>query len=149
MAIDTRRVITGHDDNGKATVAYDDNVGARVLQFEGVQDAVVWSTDGYPLDLSGSEDMGVRKLERTPPPNGSIFRVVEFAPGNPADLHVTHSIDYAVILSGEIDLELEEGREVHLKQGDVVVQRETVHGWRNRGTAPCAIAFILVDKGRA
>jgi quercetin dioxygenase-like cupin family protein len=60
-------------------------------------------------------------------------------------VHRTDSIDYAVVLSGEIDMELEKGEEVHLKAGDVLVQRGTVHNWVNRSKAPCVIAFVLVD----
>jgi len=60
-------------------------------------------------------------------------------------VHRTDSIDYAVVISGEIDMELEKGTEVHLKVGDVLVQRGTVHRWINRGKAPCVMAFALID----
>jgi quercetin dioxygenase-like cupin family protein len=60
-------------------------------------------------------------------------------------VHRTDSIDYAVVLSGEIDMELEKGTEVHLEAGDVLVQRGTVHCWVNRGKVPCVMAFVLVD----
>jgi quercetin dioxygenase-like cupin family protein len=86
----------------------------------------------------------VRKVGTTLP-GGTVFRVVEFSPGVSPRVHRTDSIDYAVIVSGEIDMELEKGNEVHLKAGDVLVQRGTVHNWINRGKAPCVIAFALVD----
>ena len=73
-----------------------------------------------------------------------MFRVVEFAPGVAPRVHRTDSIDYAVVISGEIDMELDNSV-VHLKAGDVLVQRGTIHNWVNRGNAPCVIAFVLID----
>jgi quercetin dioxygenase-like cupin family protein len=73
-----------------------------------------------------------------------VFRVVEFAPGVAPRVHRTDSVDYAVVMSGEIDMELDDSV-VHLKAGDVLVQRGTIHNWVNRGSAPCVIAFCLVD----
>ena len=148
MAINVRRVVTGLDENGKATVSFDDNLSEVAKQRPGIQSALIWTTDSYPLEVEGSEDNGRRTVERHPSPRGTIFRVVEFGPDNPSDNHVTQTIDYAVVISGEIDMELDEGREVHLKQGDVLVQRATIHNWRNRGTEPCLIAFVLIDTGQ-
>ena len=73
-----------------------------------------------------------------------VFRVVEFAPGVAPRVHRTDSIDYAVVMSGEIDMELDDSV-IHLKAGDVLVQRGTIHNWVNRGTEACVIAFILID----
>ena len=75
--------------------------------------------------------------------NGTVFRVVSFGPGVTPRNHRTDSIDYAVVMSGEIDMELD-GESVHLKAGDVLVQRGTIHNWVNQGSAPCVIAFVLV-----
>jgi quercetin dioxygenase-like cupin family protein len=72
--------------------------------------------------------------------------VIEYAPGRPPRRHRTESIDYAIVISGEIDMELEdESESVHLKAGDVLVQRGTLHNWVNNGSEPCLIAFILID----
>jgi len=76
-------------------------------------------------------------------PGGTVFRVVQYGPGVTPRNHRTDSIDYAVVISGEIDLELD-GAMVHLNQGDVLVQRGTVHNWINNGSGPCVIAFALV-----
>ncbi len=73
-----------------------------------------------------------------------MFRVVSFGPGVTPRNHRTNSIDYAVVIAGEIDMELDDGQSVHLKAGDVLVQRGTIHNWVNKGTAPCVIAFVLV-----
>ena len=75
--------------------------------------------------------------------NGSVFRIVKYEPGVAERWHKTDSIDYAIILSGELHMQLDEG-EVHLKPGDVVIQRGTMHNWVNRGPEPVVIAFILI-----
>ena len=74
-------------------------------------------------------------------PGGTILRVVEFSPGVQSRNHRTNSIDYAIIMSGEIDMEMD-GTMIHLKAGDVLVQRGTIHNWINTGSAPCVIAFV-------
>src|ERR1051325_3492444 len=86
---------------------------------------------------------GAAREGATTDQNGTVFRIVEYAPGVAPRNHRTESIDYAVVLAGEIDMELE-GETVRLRAGDVLVQRGTVHNWVNRGTAPCVIAFVLV-----
>jgi quercetin dioxygenase-like cupin family protein len=138
-----RRVVTGHDAKGRAVVKIDEvckNVISRRPQH---QSCVVWSTAEFPAELSGDRDGGARELGTTDP-NGTVFRVVEYQPGVAPRNHRTESIDYAVVLSGEIDMELDDGVSVHLRQGDVLVQRGTIHNWVNRGTRPCVIAFVLV-----
>ena len=76
---------------------------------------------------------------------GTVIRITEFAPGAPKFMHRTETLDYAILLSGECDLELDDGKTVHLKQGDIVVQRGTMHAWVNNGSVPCVFAFILID----
>ncbi len=76
--------------------------------------------------------------------NGTIFRVIEFAPGLAARNHRTDSIDYIVVIAGEIDMELDDSI-IHLKAGDIMVQRGTIHNWVNRGTVPCVLAVVLLD----
>jgi mannose-6-phosphate isomerase-like protein (cupin superfamily) len=100
------------------------------------------SSASLPADNSGSEDGGARKVATTDP-NGSVFRIVSFGPGVAPRNHRTESIDYAVVMSGEIDMELDNSV-VHLRVGDVLVQRGTIHNWVNKGKEPCVIAFVLV-----
>ena len=145
MTLDVRRVVTANDANGKATVWIDDVASNLRLNRPLVSSVLVWSTDSTPPDVTGSEDLGARQVERSPARRGSNFRVVEFEPGNAPDMHVTPTIDYAVVMSGEIDMALDDGIEVHLNAGDVLVQRATVHNWVNRGSEPCRIAFSLID----
>jgi len=142
MALQMRRVITGHDATGRAIVKIDAIVENSFVGRPGATVYPVWSTEGFPVDNDGQDDEGLRKTGTTLP-NGTIFRVLEFAPGLAPRNHRTDSIDYGVILSGEIDMELD-GTSVHLEAGDVLVQRGTIHDWINRGTAPCVIAIVLI-----
>ena len=144
MTVKVRRVVTGHDTNGHAVVRIDEVSKNIVSSRPGASACVVWTTDTIPADNAGDADAGLKKTGTTLP-GGSVFRVVEFSPGVSPRVHRTDSIDYAVVISGEIDMELEKGSEVHLKAGDVLVQRGTVHNWINRGKAPCVIAFALID----
>ncbi len=142
MAFQVRRVITGHDGNGKAIVTIDEVASHVFTGRPGAQGINVWTTEGFPANNDGAEDAGLCKVGTTVP-NGTIFRILEFSPGLAARNHRTDSIDYIVVLSGEIDMELDEST-VHLKAGDVMVQRGTIHNWVNRGTAPCVLAVILI-----
>ena len=139
-----RRIITGHDDAGKAIVKIDEICDHFREGRPGAMVCNVWTTDTAPADNSGQEDKGKREGKFTMIENGSVFRIIEFKPGVQQRVHRTDTIDYIVVMSGEIDMELESGEEVHLKQGDVMVQRGTVHNWINRGTEPCVMAVILI-----
>ena len=161
----TRRVVTGHV-NGKAVVVLDGPAPNRkVRQASGLVSTLLWATDESPADISGTADRAAREIGVPPPPSGSIFRIVDFPPENgtrsrdailaemgvgdhggarhPA-MHRTRSVDYAIVLEGEIDMLLDQD-EVHLQAGDVLVQQGTNHAWVNRGAGPCRIAFVLID----
>jgi quercetin dioxygenase-like cupin family protein len=142
MPFQLRRVVTGHDDNGHAVVLIDEIASNLVSARPGATACVVWTTEGFPVDNNGSDDQA-RRQTGTTLPNGTVFRVLELAPGNSPRNHRTDSIDYAVVMRGEIDMELDDTT-VHLKAGDVLVQRGTIHNWANRGTEPCLIAFVLI-----
>lgn len=143
MPVQVRRVVTGHDADGRAVVKIDEVSKNVISRRPGQTSCVVWTTKSFPVNNMGDDDQGTRKVGTTLN-NGTVFRVVEFAPGVAPRNHRTDSIDYAVVVSGEIDMELDDAV-VHLKPGDVVVQRGTIHNWVNRGTAPCTIAFVLID----
>lgn len=143
MGVQVRRVVTGHDTNGRAVVKIDEVSENIVSRRPGATACVVWTTESFPVTNTGDGDEALRKVGTTLK-NGTVFRVVEFAPGVAPRNHRTDSIDYAVVVSGEIDMELDDSV-VHLKAGDVLVQRGTIHNWVNRGTKPCVIAFILID----
>lgn len=142
MALQVRRVVTGHDANGRAVVKIDDAPAPRGSR-PGHEAVVVWTAQGNPVDNSGDEDAALRPVGSTLP-DGSVFRVISYGPGVAPRNHRTSSIDYAVVISGEIDMEMD-GTVVHLRAGDVLVQRGTIHNWVNNGTEPCVIAFVLID----
>lgn len=142
MTLKLRRVVTGHDANGKAVVKIDEMVKNVTSSRPGANAAVIWTTDAFPTDNDGDADGAQRKVP-TSVDTGTVFRVVQFNPGVSPRNHRTDSIDYAVVMSGEIDMVLD-GTTVHLKAGDVLVQRGTIHNWVNTGTEPCVIAFSLI-----
>ena len=168
MAQKIRRVVTGHDANGTAIIARDgDAENVRVRAANGLTSTLLWVEDETPSDNTGDADKADCEIGVAPPDGGSVFRIVEFVPDDdsvsnaemkrelgldPDDgapvrhpgMHRTRSIDYGIVLSGEIDMLVDDG-EVHLKAGDVVVQRGTNHAWANRGTEPCRMAFVLID----
>ena len=143
MPLNLRRVVTGHDADGRAVVKIDEITKNPPSGRPGRSACVVWTTEGFPVDNTGDEDGGTRQVGTTLN-NGTVFRVVEFMPGVSPRVHRTDSIDYAVVMSGEIDMELDDSV-VHLKAADVVVQRGTIHNWVNHGAESCVIAFVLID----
>jgi quercetin dioxygenase-like cupin family protein len=143
MAVQVRRVVTGHDATGRAVVKIDEVSKNVISSRPGASACVVWTTESFPVNNTGDTDEGLRQVGTTHK-NGTVFRVVEFGPGVAPRNHRTDSIDYAVVMSGEIDMELDDSV-VHLKAGDVLVQRGTIHNWVNRGSTPCVIAFVLID----
>ncbi len=147
MTFMVRRVVTGHDENGKAVVTFDD---AGLHQSSGrpnMSRQLIWTTDDLPVNFGEDDKSLPDKAARdvgTTITGGSVFRLIEYSPGVTPRNHRTDSIDYAVVLSGEIDMEMDD-TVVHLKAGDVLVQRGTVHNWVNNGTEPCIIAFVLIS----
>lgn len=143
MAVSIRRVVTGHDADGRAKVLIDETAHRTINFRDGCDTALIWTSEGLPADNTGEADGSDRDVA-TAVTDGTVFRVIDYAPGVAPRRHRTESIDYAVVISGEIWMELETGDEVHLKAGDVLVQRGTIHNWINRGTEICRIAFILI-----
>ena len=144
MAQGIRRIVTGHDADGKAVVRIEDVGANRGSGRANHASQVIWTTNDIPVGFAeDGEDKGARDIGTTIP-GGSVFRVVEYGPGVVPRNHRTDSIDYAVVISGEIDMEMD-GTVAHLRAGDVLVQRGTIHNWINNGTEPCVIAFVLIS----
>lgn len=162
-----RRIITANDGEGRSYIAQDGPPPRSDLLPSGLTTTLLWTTSEMPVMISPDDgDPGNRKMGIPPDRNGTVFRIVEFPPeteGQGADysymrdhgtqldtdarhpgMHKTASIDYGIVLTGEITMLMDEG-EVDLKVGDVVVQRATNHAWMNRGEVSCRIAFILID----
>ena len=139
MALEVRRIVTGHDASGKAVIKTDERLrggqppGAPAHRR--VRDLV---DRQMPVDNSEASDAAQRKgfvtrYNYVGSGQGTVIRITEFAPGAPKFMHRTETVDYALLLSGECDLELDSGEVAHLKPGDVVVQRGTMHAWVNHG----------------
>lgn len=165
-----RRIVTGHDGQGRAVVQIDDQPGAVVLeQAGGLRLTELWATRTTPAEFANA-DQARRERRIEPDANGTVFRVIEYPPdaqrlkslkpeehfasmgARAADaktrrhpgMHKTKTLDYAIVLSGEIYAVLDE-EEVLLKAGDVLVQQGTNHAWSNRTDKPAVIAFVLID----
>ena len=143
MSLRIRRVVTGHTPQGRAVVSIDEIVEGATPR-PGQEACVVWATDRVPADNLDPRD-GAQRTGSTSLDNGAIFRIVRYAAGTTGRMHRTRTLDYGVILSGSIVLVLDDGIEVTLAAGDVLVQRGTIHNWINRGGEACTIAFVLVD----
>jgi mannose-6-phosphate isomerase-like protein (cupin superfamily) len=170
MAGSVRRVVTGHDAGGKAIVLLDGAAPRVARRTSGIVSTLAWVSDETPADIAATGDRGDREIGVAPPPSGSLLRIVDFppvasgpapdaaamaremglgahgsdAPARHAFTHRTRSLDYAVVMEGEIDMLLDDS-EVHLRAGDIVVQQGTNHAWVNNGAATCRIAFVLID----
>src|SRR6476660_3604343 len=144
MTLQIRRVVTGHSAEGRARVEIDENVKNVISNRPGASSSVIWATKGFPVNNDGFED-STKGSFRTTVEGGTVFRVVRYQPGVAPRNHRTDSIDYAVVISGAIDMELDDGVTAKLKAGDVLVQRGTIHNWVNRGTEDCVIAFVLIS----
>jgi hypothetical protein len=169
-----RRVVTGHDANGKSIFIIEDE--APHVFTRGAAGVVVrdlWETAACPASNRGEKDAIDRPFRLSPPANGSIFRVIEYPPdakrfagmaaqteadmkasgmaaardtsaARHAGFHKTNTIDYVIVLSGEIWALMDEG-EVLLRAGDTLVQRGTNHAWSNRAEESAYLAFVLID----
>ena len=152
MALEVRRIVTGHDVNGKAVVKTDERLAAVPrLGRPHIAGCEIWSTDKMPVDNTSEESEAaqragfVKRYNYVGTGQGTVIRITEFAPGAPKFMHRTETVDYAILLSGECDLELDDGKTVHMKPGDIVVQRGTMHAWVNTGAVPAVFAFVLID----
>jgi quercetin dioxygenase-like cupin family protein len=142
-----RRIITGHDAKGIAKVLIDGPATNVRSSRPGSASTLMWSTDATPADIAigeNVEDLGGRHLGTAPPANGTRFTINDIPPGRPGVMHRTETLDYAIVLAGEIDMVMDDSS-VTLRTGDVVIQRGTNHSWVNRGTEPARIAFVLID----
>ena len=167
-----RRVIVGHDQHGKAIAVFDGPETPKARSPGGNAVLNLWVTSEFPVDLTSAGDKAETKVGVPPPAHGTIFRIVDFLPtAKPATVshadhektltamgidpatqgytrhpntHRTRSIDYAIVLEGEIDMLMDDS-EVHLTAGDVLVQQGTNHAWVNNSQKVCRVAFVLID----
>jgi quercetin dioxygenase-like cupin family protein len=142
-----RRVVTGHDHKNIAKVIMDGEASNHKGGASGAQSTLIWITEGAPAEMPVGEqveDLGARILGTPPPAKGTRFAVITFPPGNPGRMHRTETIDYVIVMQGELDMDMDDST-VKLKAGDVMVQRGTNHAWVNRSNAVARAAFVLID----
>lgn len=144
-----RRIVTGHDQDGKSIVL-DVNPPPNTRALPGANFFEVWATPGSPALISSemAEEPTSAQPKIHPEAGGSALRIIDFLPasqgGMRSPMHRTRTIDYGIVLEGDMVLLLTDS-EVHLKAGDVVVQRGTDHAWENRSDKVARMAFILLD----
>jgi quercetin dioxygenase-like cupin family protein len=141
-----KRVVTGWAENGEPIVLF---AGAptTTLDFESTQASELWVTRGTPAETHARTDAAAGEWELEPQPGGSAFRLVTYKPGARVDIHATETLDYIVVVSGELTLVLPD-EELTLYPGDTLVQQATPHGWANRSADPCVMAAVLLNASR-
>ena len=153
MAGTPRRVVTGHDKSGKSIVLTDGHPpNGLAIAERGVAFYEIWNTNEGSAPITAAEaEPTNRPIELGPKPHGTVIRILDFLPGfsekeagHPPFMHRTETIDYGIVLEGEIFLLLDDS-ELHLKAGDIVIQRGTNHAWENRSDQLARMAFVLVD----
>lgn len=145
MSLDTVRcIVTGHDAQGRAVVTDDTRLETRMNPSKVSAAAVVWTTSGAPVDLTTAEH-GRERAAALTLAGGSVLRIIDMMPGGCSPMHRTSSLDYGIVLSGQVELILDEGAITTVAAGEVVIQRGTIHAWRNSTDKMARIAFVLLD----
>lgn len=140
-----RRVVTGHDADGRARFVSDAAFVPRDVPSGDAAMCLLWTAPDLPVDNNDTVD-GRNRDAGTTLHGGSVIRIVDMYPGQRSPMHRTSSLDYGIVLSGELELELDDGIATRLHPGDVVVQRGTMHLWRNpSATETCRIVFVLTQ----
>jgi quercetin dioxygenase-like cupin family protein len=139
-----QRVVTGHDAQGRAVFKSEDVSPTKLIPSGDASFLLIWTTQTVPADNNDEADGRLRDAGLTLN-QGSVIRIVDMLPGKESPMHRTNSIDYGIILKGEIELELEDGAKRTVREGGIIIQRGTNHLWRNVTNEPTRIAFILIE----
>jgi quercetin dioxygenase-like cupin family protein len=139
-----QRVVTGHDADGRAVFKSEDNSPTKLVPSGDAAFLLIWTTETVPADNNDETDGRLRDAGLTLN-QGSVIRIVDMLPGKQSPMHRTNSIDYGIVLSGEIELELDDGAKRTVREGGIIIQRGTNHLWRNTTDKPTRIAFILIE----
>ena len=139
-----QRVVTGHNQDGRAIIRSEDEAPTRLVPTGDASFLLLWTTASVPAD-NNDETEGRERDPGVTLEGGSAFRIVDILPGGESPMHRTNSIDYGIVMQGEIELELEDGQRTTVGENGVIVQRGTNHLWRNNSDKPCRIAFILIE----
>jgi naringenin degradation protein FdeH len=140
-----RRVITGHDARRKAK-AIRDEIASNISTRPNAASTTIWCSDKVPVSLpaEAGEDMGARRLNSGTPPNGTRLMVMDLFPGCRGAMHRTDTLDYVIVMEGEVEMQLDDSSVV-LRAGDILVQQGTIHAWTNPTDRHARLAVVLVD----
>lgn len=157
-----RRIVTAHDENGKAIFA-EDQICPNRFAIGGCENFVtneIWRQNNTPADNDGEYvDATACEFNINPAPEGNVFRIMQFPPDGelgmkedgvtpePPMMHRTASLDYAMVLEGEVYAVIDDDEKL-MKKGDILIQRGTIHAWSNRSDKPCIILFVLSSATR-
>ena len=136
-----RRVVTGLDRDGKSCVIFDDNGG---MAGHGGRTMLFWRSTAAPASNEGTKDAADEPSSFVFDPGATKFVTVRFPPGTKPAMHTTNTLDYGILLEGQVTLVLEAG-EVVLRKGDLIIDRGVAHGWRNDGPEDALILWTIVD----
>ncbi|KAK3335992.1 cupin domain-containing protein [Cercophora scortea] len=148
------RLITTHSPTGQAvfsTALPEPITSVQTTIQNGDKFALSYATAKTPADFNSDQDLATyQSLLANPPgiviPGGSVLRIVDVRPGGESPMHRTVSLDYGVVLDGEVEIMLDSGETRSMKRGDHCVQRGTMHSWRNRSETEWArMLFVLLE----
>ncbi|KEF52226.1 uncharacterized protein A1O9_11853 [Exophiala aquamarina CBS 119918] len=141
-----KRVITGHDSEGKGIIHHvDEGVWAKI-DNDIVRYNAMWTTSTFPIDIKNDDALEKEKTVLSLSlPNGTVLRMVDRSPGSSSAMHRTQSLDYGVVIEGEMEMIMDSGERITLQRGDVCIQRGTMHQWRNNTDSWNRMLFVLID----
>lgn len=140
-----RRIVTGHSPEGRAVIRSDGSFQTEVIASGDAAFSLVWTAPRLPVDNDDPVDGRERDVGLTLN-SGTVIRIVDMLPGGTSPMHRTNSLDYGIVLSGEVELELDDGVKTLAGPGTIIIQRGTIHRWTNPSrTTPCRIVFALVE----
>ncbi|MFX0557808.1 cupin domain-containing protein [Maribacter sp. CXY002] len=140
-----RRIVTGHTKDGTAIFAIDESIEPLVIPTGDAAMATIWTTETVPADCNDETDGRYRDAGTTLK-GGSVIRVVDMLPGASSPMHRSDSIDYGIVINGEIELELDKDVTKKVGPGEIIIQRGTIHKWKNpSSTEICRIIFVLIE----
>lgn len=145
MSLPIRRIVTGHTKEGKAIFTIDEEIETVVIPTGDAAMATLWTSASVPADCNDQKDGRIRDAGTTLK-GGSVIRVVDMLPGASSPMHRSASIDYGIVMSGEIELELDDKVFKTVGMGGIIIQNGTIHKWRNPSPSKiCRIIFVLTE----
>lgn len=136
-----RRLVTGHNSQGKAIVCRDGEIQATKAGH-GPFLTRIWSSSELPPDVNSTDDLGL--VDTGLANNGTICRIVDFPPNSVGMVHRSITLDYIYVLEGEVTLTLDDGSKTKVRKGEIVVQQGTMHGWDNETSDWARLLCILI-----